>query len=92
MQLDPNEGADPHPAGKMPRDQVVELLVDGRHVREDGHDARCRGWPLAAVADRQALSLPYRPISRLKSSSRLVCSQVNSFSLRPKWPYAAVRR
>jgi hypothetical protein len=77
VQTDPYPRANRHPGGHLRRYPVVELAIDGGKVGEDPDDS------LAAL---------YSPNSCLKASSRVVCSQVNSFSGRPKCPYAAVRR
>ncbi len=62
---------------KLVGNEVVELLVDARDVGQHLGDERRRC---------------HTPIAEDSSSSRLVCSQVKSAPLRPKWPYAAVRR
>jgi hypothetical protein len=74
VEHDPDAVADAHLVPEVVGDQVVERLVDRGLVRQDAYDPR----------------LAQSPSADLRSSTRLVCSQVSSLSLRPKCPYAAV--
>ena len=82
-QGDPHPVPDAHLAPERVGDQVVEGLVDGGLVDEDPHDL-----PAGAGVREGKLGLPSRaahsPNADLMSSTRVVCSQVSSLSLRPK--------
>ncbi len=71
--------ADPDTVVQRTRDRVVERLSDSCDVGQHANDSLYR-------------HRLYRPSALFKSSTLGVASQVNSLSLRPKWPYAAVRR
>ena len=67
--------ADPVPDGRARRalgDEIVEGTIDRRDLGDDANSA------LGAHC--------YSDSSRRRSSTREVCSQVNPWSLRPKWP------
>ena len=71
----PHHRPDPHLAPERVRDQVVELLVDARDVREDPRHQR---WALRTGG--------HNPQAALNASTRSACSHVKSASGRPKWP------
>ena len=71
--------ADAHLAPERVGDQVVERLGDGRLVGQDADDLPAG----QLVVDRCAVGRQ-RPSADFKSSTRVVCSQVSSLSLRPK--------
>ncbi len=82
---DPDTVPDAHLVPERVGDQVVERLVDGGLVDEHADDL-----PSGEGIWEGKLGLPSRPAHRpnadLMSSTRVVCSQVSSLSLRPKWP------
>ena len=102
VELDADHVPDAHLVPERVRDQVVEGLVDGRHVREHPDDQRLRrcqgagdGWLRHAVGRhlRRAVERSearskhqLRPSADFRSSTRVVCSQVRSLSSRPKCP------
>jgi hypothetical protein len=77
-QRDADTVADAHLVPDTVGDQVVECLVDGGLVGQDPDDPL-----LGNEAQRPGAQ---RPRADLSSSTRVVCSQENSFSSRPKWP------
>ena len=58
-----------------------------RHMTKRASDPL---WPDARDAGLLNASMDYRPAALRSLAAMSVFSQVNSGSLRPKWPYAAV--
>ena len=76
MQRDAHDGPDPHDAGGVLGNEVVERARDGGEIRLDPADPRF-GYASASAALRS-------------TSASSVRSHVNVGSRRPKCPYAAV--
>jgi hypothetical protein len=64
--------------------------TDIRDARPWGQDRRSKVGTAIPAAYDTARTLPFPPAASRSASFRSVRSQVNSFSVRPKWPYAAV--